>query len=380
MDSREDKPFQDLPASLVNELLASSTQAGKQILRGLEELKGRREKLRREILARGLLKKRADLPEVPQPTVAATDGSYVVERLLGLDFLTAAAVAVEGLTPPSELRFWPEPRHRTYVEVAVHHEASSNLLRAYMLGLELELAFEAPHHVVFLDGSITLPLIYWNQALQKLSATGLLLEQKLIESIELFLHIYRLVLRPNRSDRQLVALPKYSTRREFASMLGVNGDDRALLSRVLEAEEYTEPLPFEKASSPWHLGLDRLPKELKSRLETVVKDITLAMNEAHVVYYRPRSWLPALRVELPAAVAQNPQRLATVLSALSTQSIVPAMLEPYPLYLADRMVKALPHTIPAFRQVATQFVAEHYSGDLGEVYFTLHGYRSEGGA
>src|SRR6187551_2700771 len=45
-----------------------------------------------------------------------------VERLLAIDLLAVGAVAVEGLTPPSEDRFWPEPRHQIYVDTEAHDE------------------------------------------------------------------------------------------------------------------------------------------------------------------------------------------------------------------------------------------------------------------
>ncbi len=55
------------------------------------------------------------------------------------------------------------------------------------------------------------------------------------------------------------------------------------------------------------------------------------------------------------------------------------MLEPYPIYLADRTAKALARAIPAFRQVTTQRISEGYEGDVGEVFFAVHGYRTESG-
>ncbi len=375
----EATPFFDLPAAMVEELLARSAEMGDRVLQRLSGYAGRRKALRQSLIDRGLLQKKEALPPVAIPTVAAADGSYAVERLLGVDLLAAAAVAVEGITPPSETRHWPEPRHRVYLEEAAHDEASSVFLRAYMLGLELSLALEAPHQLVLLDGSITLPVIYWNQALARLRDARLEVADRFRKELELFLQLYRIVLRPRRSDQQLVAIPKYSTRRELARELGIDVDDRALASLALEAGEYTQPLPFERPSSPWHLGLEGVPKDLQDRLKPLVKEILDSLQESHVVYFRPRPWLPALRVEMSAAVARNPQRLAVVLEGLAAQCQVASMLEPYPLYLADRMVKALPRSIPAFRQVATQRVAEKYHGDLGEVYFTLHGYRSESG-
>jgi len=55
------------------------------------------------------------------------------------------------------------------------------------------------------------------------------------------------------------------------------------------------------------------------------------------------------------------------------------MMEPYPLYMADRMVKNLSRAIPTFRQVTSQRIAEIYQGDIDSVFLSLHGYRSESG-
>lgn len=94
---------------------------------------------------------------------------------------------------------------------------------------------------------------------------------------------------------------------------------------------------------------------------------------------KPQEWLPALRVEVSASVATNTHRLATVVQGIKHQTATPSMLEPYPIYLADRTVKALARAVPAFRQVTTQRISEQYEGDIGEVFFAMHGYRSEAG-
>ena len=78
-------------------------------------------------------------------------------------------------------------------------------------------------------------------------------------------------------------------------------------------------------------------------------------------------------------VAENRARLATVIQALRFQCSAPGMLEPYPLYLADRMVKHLGRAVPALRQVTSQRLAVTYGGDIGDVFPNLHGYRTEGG-
>ena len=108
----------------------------------------------------------------------------------------------------------------------------------------------------------------------------------------------------------------------------------------------------------------------------------LNTDESRISFRVPSAfhpWLPALRVEVSKGIGVNSHRLATVVQGLKQQCATPSMLEPYPIYLADRMVKALARAVPAFRQVTTQRISEHYKGDIGEVFFAMHGYRSDSG-
>jgi hypothetical protein len=84
-------------------------------------------------------------------------------------------------------------------------------------------------------------------------------------------------------------------------------------------------------------------------------------------------------VEVGEAVGLHHHRLAIVVQGLKHQCATASMLEPYPVYLADRTVKALARAMPAFRQVTTQRISENYEGDIGEVFFAMHGYRSDTG-
>jgi hypothetical protein len=107
--------------------------------------------------------------------------------------------------------------------------------------------------------------------------------------------------------------------------------------------------------------------------------IVRLLDEIRVLYYRPYPWLPALRLEMSRAVAQTPARLAVVIHAVKHQCGTAAMMEPYPLYMADRMVKHLARAIPTFRQVTSQRIAEIYEGNIDDVFLGLHGYRTESG-
>lgn len=373
----ERAPFSDLPAALVNELIERAGDAGGVLLNTLQELRAERARLRQALLDRGLIMHESQLGYSPIPTTCGADGSYAIDRLLSADLAVAAAVAVEGLTPPSETRHWEQPHHVVQFEVEVHHADTATVLRAVMLGNELELAVRAPHDVVMLDMTLTLPIIYFNQALnQAPQSSALRCSQVFLDRCANFLEDYLTILRSQRSDKQYVGLPKYSTRREIGNMMGWTGesDDRAILSVLLQPGELTRPIRLEQPDQAWHLNTEGVGARIP---EALPQAITNALEHVHVIYYKPHEWLPALRVEVAYNVAQNQHRLATVIQGLKYQCAAPGMFEPYPVYLADRTVKALTKALPALRQIAAQHVAEQYNGDFGEVYYALHGYRSE---
>lgn len=381
MESGE-RPFGELPSALVDEVLKRTEELSQKLLGDFEHVRARRHEWRGSLERAGLLRRESELSYVPIPTTCGVDGSYAVERLLASDLVVAAAVAVEGLTPPSETRHWPEPRHLVWVETEAHETDTGTILRALMIGLELELASRAPHEVVFLDGSLTTPLIYFNQALNKSRDTSHLhTTARLLAQITSFLEAYLTILSSTRSDRCWLAVPKYTTRREIGQEMGwpETHNDRGLLIFLLEPGEFTSSRSLQQPSEPWHLNLDPLESTSRKAADHIAGKIIASLGEIQVVYYRPYPWLPALRVEMSRAVAENPARLATVLHAIRHQCGAPAVLEPYPLYMADRMVKHLPKAIPTFRQLTSQYIAETYHGDIGDVFLGLHGYRTESG-
>lgn len=377
-------PFADLPAALVDEVLEQTSTVAQELLNSFQGIRKKRQSLRSTLEASGLLISESSLGYPPLPTTCAADGSYAIERLLTTDLAAAAAVAVEGLSPPSEERHWELPRHTSFIAAEPHVEDTATVLRAVMLGEELRLLTSAPHDLVMLDGTLTLPIIYFNQALNKApDARQLKCAKSFLERSIEYLGAYVTILRAERSDKHYIALPKYSTRREIGAELGwpESYDDRGMLTMLLNSGELTKPRPLEvqQDGQGWHLNVNRLPPEVKSRAKELADQIVAAIGSVQIFYYKPQDWLPALRIEVAASVASNTHRLATVVQGLKHQTATPSMLEPYPIYLADRTVKALARSIPAFRQVTTQQISEQYEGDIGEVFFAMHGYRSESG-
>lgn len=384
-----DRPFADLPAALVQEVLDRTEGISQALLADFEQNRVRRDEWRDRMRQTGILRHESDLPYVPIPTTCGVDGSYAVERLLAADLVAAAAVAVEGLTPPSETRHWPEPRHEVLIERETHDPDTGTIARAIMMGKELTLAARAPHEVVFVDGSLTTPLIYFNQALNQVGESRhLQVTTFLIGHMKGYLEAYREVLASSRSDHCWVAVPKYTTRREVGQKVGwpETYDDRGMLTTVLAPGEFTQPLPLKQPDQPWHLNLGPIRDEDREGAESAARDIygprgkDGLLGEVHVLHYRPYPWLPALRLETSRTVAQTPGRLASLIHGVKHQCGAASMMEPYPLYMADRMVKHLWRALPTFRQVTSQRIAETYQGDIGEVYLSLHGYRTDSGA
>jgi hypothetical protein len=166
-DSAATTPFIDLPAALVDEVLQRTSAVGENLVASFEQIRRERQSLRQQLKNNSLLCRDADLGYPPIPTSCGIDGSYAVERLLAIDLAAVAAVALEGLTPPSEKRFWDQPRHQAIVEPEMHNEFTTSVVRGVMIEMELTLATKAPHDVLFMDGSMTTPAIYLNQSLNR---------------------------------------------------------------------------------------------------------------------------------------------------------------------------------------------------------------------
>jgi hypothetical protein len=136
---------------------------------------------------------------------------------------------------------------------------------------------------------------------------------------------------------------------------------------------------MEQPTQKWHIGTSGLNASLRTEVAALVDQVTSLLERVHIFYYKPQDWLPALRVEVSESIATNLHRLAIVVQGLKHQCATAAMMEPYPIYLADRTVKSLARAIPTFRQAATQQICEGYEGEIGEVFFAMHGYRTESG-
>lgn len=381
MESVE-QPFYQLPEALVEEMLSQSQTIGDVLLGSLTEVSKKKRAFRDELLEAGLLKREAELPHVPPPTTCGIDGSYVVERLMATDIAAVAAIAMEGLIPPTENRLWEKPHHKVFIHSESHNPDTTVIVRGIMWEMEIILASQSPHDVVFIDGSITNPFLNLNAALSKLKDfQDSELGASLVDNFEEFLDGYWKITCSGRSDKLWVGLPKYTSKREIGKLFNwpSNFDDRAMLTSLLEAGEYTVPVRYEQPGEEWHIGMKPLGNNYKEEFEKELAQTISAINNLHVCYYRPHPYTPALRIEIHQSVSSNKYQLAMLLNAINFQCGTPGIMEPYPLFMADRMVKSLGRAIPAFRQTATRQIAEHYQDNLSEIFFSMNSYRTERG-
>ncbi len=369
------QPFEELPEALVDEMLEQCESIGDDLYINFNKIKECRADFRNKLDKLGLLKRAADIPPSEIPTTCGIDGSYVVEKLLAVDIVATAAVAFEGLTPPSEEREWERPHHLVQIKNISHYDKISSIAGAVMASMELQLAEKSPHNVVFMDGSLTTPFISLNQGLNKVEEAKNEFGDYLVNELEKTVNAYKNILNPD-TDQIFVGAPKYTSKREIGERINVEGyDDKALLTLVLEPGYYTKPIQLSQPDQPWHLNLKAHPREEK--LEYLKDEIISELEKIHIIYYRPNLWTPALRLEIPYSIINNKERMSILLKAIEYQS-AKGIIEPYPLYIADRMVKHLTEGLQAIRQSTTQNIARKYEGDVSDIFMSMHSYRTKG--
>ena len=367
--------FSDLPDALVRDLLAQAVPIADRVSQGIRALQGAREGLRTAARGARLIRRKADLDVTREPSVAGVDGSYQIHRLTAVDLCAAAAVAIEG-TAREARRHWQEPYHRIWVGTVEHSQNVTNTLRGLMISMELDLAASAPHDLVLLDGSFIILIIYLNQGLTSFGQSPPLMRDEFSRRWHEE-HVLARFLDLLRSERT-VAVPKYSSRNEFTRLLDLGGlpatDGKTIATLILEPDEYTEPQPiflFGDEDREYHLSRDYCTEDQQREMNTL-------LGEMRVVFYRPYSWVPAVRLELPGPVATSRVRLALVLEGIKRQLFSPAVIEPYPLFLADRMVKSLGAGVGVIEQAVAQHAAAG-APDVETTMLFLQNYRTEGG-
>ena len=330
--------FGNLPDVMVQALLERSKGVSDALTDRVNKLAKEQPKLRERADAEGIINKLPkSVPDAEGKTVVAVDGSATVERMAGTDVYAAAAVRVSGYGAEVE----PKPPDFHVKLHTVEGSANGRQMNLALMGiLECKLAAESikeesKNGLVLFDGTVFSVVISSGLALRGIGDGN--------DCLSKTLHRRWLEVRPEipklLQSVAVAAIPKRSTAdNEFVryTRLFANNESNwtglATANLILECGEYTTPLPLPTE----RLGLRNTPLE-----SAYVDHLNLLLDEMRVVYFRPRKWSPAYRIEIAPRVAEDQCLLERQLALIREQCVNSSMREPYPLYLADRFVRSL---------------------------------------
>ena len=83
---------------------------------------------------------------------------------------------------------------------------------------------------------------------------------------------------------------------------------------------------------------------------------------------------------MPSAVARDESKVDTILYNVKSQCQTPSIMEPFPLYMADRIAKHMAPAIPAYKQIIMKQMTQLVDNNEKDIFFMMHSYRTEGGS
>ena len=119
-----------------------------------------------------------------------------------------------------------------------------------------------------------------------------------------------------------------------------------------------------------------MPNCYGDRLQDLADEVCQLINNVCIFYYRPNFQMPALRLETSAATAMNRHRLSALLTAVRGQCSSGTIMEPFPLFIADRMAKSLSPAMRAVIGMIATNAGTDYKGPTSDIYHGLRSYRT----
>ncbi len=364
-----------LPEDLLNDLLRESNGVVNRVEEMLAPALEQRAELRQVMNDLGLIKR---YKQVPPESICGIDGGFAVERTVAVDMLLSAAVGVEGLN--GETTVWDTIQYLWWTRVDHHNIENERLCRGVMGAQELAILAEAPHGIRILDGSHVTLVIQLNSAMNA-------------ESPEVRREIRRVWEQMNTVDaltevcnnESIIAMPKYDSSRGIIEKLEkevgseIIGDDKHLLTLVLEPGEYTNPCRVPEKWSNLHFSAGSDLAEDRKIEEEFTKAIApLNDRQIHYTYFKPDERSPAFRIEFKSQVVNSRTKdlyLDKLCSTITNQIAGPFIREPYPQYLADVMAKSVGLGLNALQAAIQLALGRSERPELSE--FLIHSYRTE---
>ena len=140
--------------------------------------------------------------------------------------------------------------------------------------------------------------------------------------------------------------------------------DKFILGTVLQANEYTKPLSYEKVFSNSHGsgtgGYGNPGLESGGSFDSIQNDVETTYKSLRILHFKPWPWSPVLKIEY------NRERckLNDVLAVIKGQTKTRSILEPMALYLADLLAKQTQSVMNFYGDINTRRYPKLFSAYL----------------
>lgn len=286
---------------------------------------------------------------------SAIDGSMVLSKKGLGDVLAAAAVEAPYHFQKTETYHSEKENCEVWIDVVPRSSSNTSALGAIMSLMEIKLAAQSQSDLVLIDGSFISTLVNVVTGIAKIpdySEADSGIDNGLKTHVSELLHdIGDKVLTLLTSGRH-IAVPKYSTTNELQDISGINLDGlssfdaKTLFSIALEADEVSLMFPVKEFNNSQKEKFDK-----GFNFGPWKKDIFECLDHIHTFYYKPWPWSTAIRIDVPGVIDDS--GLQNIMSAVKIMTRQPDILEPIPLYFADRWAKTISDGVtPAIQEAA----------------------------
>jgi len=367
MIKRNSTTFAGLPAALVREMLEKTGGIAEDIYKPYHEITNARDRLRERLSGEGIVRRMSGDEGGNIPSSCGIDGYAHMDRILSSDVFCSAAFGVEGLVPPSGEKHWDSPTYTAFIQTERCGPAAGDVINGVKAQMEAELAAQAPHDIVFLNGTYTgLLAMFLENLFPALGVKDTKVGREFLARVKPSLIAFKTIFDNSVPNKLWAAFSENSTSQESISRLNL-GEQYAeplFFTIVLEPGEYTVPVPADDANV---VRLGKIP--IKDEKFSEVRDnLVAAASRRSVLYFRPHAWTPAFRLESSAAALENPALLGKLLACIRYQSGTPGLSTPYPVYSAVKMAAGMKQAIPALRKSAASHLTNMHTDDLGDIF------------
>jgi hypothetical protein len=363
-------PFEGLTPLLVKDILAQSGQIADEIYEQYQTILGNREKLRERLQQHIPIQKITHLDELSFLTMCGIDGCYSSHNLLVSELAALTVFAVEGLVPPSGGKYWNSSVHNAVLLTEKQCGTNETLMKAIIMEMEFELAGEAPHNIIIINGSCHIPFVTIMDSLKiaiELKETKS--AQEYMKRIKSSLTGCATLLNSQNTKKMWVGISENSSLMDITNthFPGESCGDGTLLTLLLSPGEYTTPcrVNYPELSSAKNLPIkDEKFASLKNALIS-------SFEEFRFIYYRPCEWTPAMRIECSPSIADSPSHLAFLLNSITFQYRSSCFSLPYPLYQAGQMIRNMNRAFSSLTSIIASQISHLHQGDIQELVTLL---------